>query len=182
MIRIFMITLSLALLSAGPLSSQTATSLDQALGQAKTVKVLDLTGQSLKALPPEISKLKKLESLQLGPERMLMFRGGQPAPIGANMVMELPETLVKLKGLQELNLQATDLRVLPENFANLQKLRKLDLSYNPRIDGNSLSVSLTGMQGLEYLNLTGSQLNDEQLAKIRQVLPETEIELDSNPE
>jgi Leucine-rich repeat (LRR) protein len=85
---------------------------------------LDLAGQGLTELPPEIGKLTQLKSLVLG-----KFAKEKSEWIG-NQLTALPEAIVQLQSLQQLHLGANQISAIPESLAQLQSLQELDLGHN----------------------------------------------------
>ncbi|NJO02532.1 MAG: leucine-rich repeat domain-containing protein [Bacteroidia bacterium] len=146
------------LLDASTLNQQeTFTSLEKALEQPEKVYVLDLSGQSLRTLPPGIALLIHLQKLDLSD----------------NQLREIPPALGQLNNLQWLDLYANQLSELPGFFAHFAYLQYLDLGGNwfseipepvyslPRLEHlyvyanklTALSSKITQLDSLEYLRL-----------------------------
>ncbi|NJK99654.1 MAG: GTP-binding protein [Spirulinaceae cyanobacterium SM2_1_0] len=76
---------------------------------------LDLAGQELTELPPEIGQLQSLQQLNLS----------------GNQISEIPAALAQLQSLQQLNLWGNQIREIPDCLETLPNLKKLDLRRNP---------------------------------------------------
>ena len=85
---------------------------------------LDLSGQGLEVLPPEIKKLTNLKTLVLG-----RWDKENSEPLG-NRLKTLPDELAALTELRSLFLPYNQFTELPEVVGSLGKLRSLNLSYN----------------------------------------------------
>lgn len=110
---------------------------------------LNLSGLSLKALPPEISKLTQLEWLFLS----------------RNALTFLPDEMGALSRLQRLDLSYNYFSSLPETIGDLTKLQVLDLSHNQL---SSLPDAIGKLTQLTWLALTNNRLH---------CLPETIVHL-----
>jgi Leucine-rich repeat (LRR) protein len=145
--------------------------IDQAA--AEGWKELDLAGQELTELPPEISKLTQLETLILGKldEEKRKWIGNQlttlPSEIGAltnltqlalslNQLTMLPPEIGQLTHLQFLSLSYNQLSSLPPELAQLSSLKSLDLGYNQL---NYFPPEIAQITNLLSLNLSSNQLS-----------------------
>ncbi|GAB4397342.1 MAG: hypothetical protein OHK0053_13550 [Microscillaceae bacterium] len=147
-----------SLLSLADLKQQKVfTSLEEALQNPEEVLVLDLGGQKLGTLPPEIAQMTNLQKLVLydnalrqvppflGQLRKLRYldlynNALEALPVevgllqnllyldlGDNRLHEFPEVLVQLPALQHLYLYGNRLKALPESLGQLSGLRTLRL-------------------------------------------------------
>jgi internalin A len=148
-------------------------------------KKLDLSGNQLMSLPPEITKLTHLTNLFLGGNQLtsllpnftnltnlrslsLNFNQLKSLPLefnkltkltslilSGNRLKSLPPEFTKLTKLTYLTLQNNQLKSLPPEFAKLTNLTTLDLSNNQL---TSLPLEFTKLTNLLYLDLRGNQL------------------------
>jgi Leucine-rich repeat (LRR) protein/GTPase SAR1 family protein len=111
---------------------------------------LDLAGEGLGELPPEIGKLTNLKTLVLGRwDKKKLKRLG-------NNLKALPDELGQLTELRSLFLYGNEFTSLPEVVGKLGKLRSLDLG------GNQLSTlpEIVGqLTSLRSLDLSSNQLS-----------------------
>ncbi|MEL7399115.1 MAG: leucine-rich repeat domain-containing protein, partial [Pseudomonadota bacterium] len=96
--------------------------IDEAAADGRTT--LDLSGQDLDELPPEIGKLTKLKTLVLG-----RWDKKKSKRLGNNL-KTLPDEIGQLTELRSLLLAYNRFEELPEVIGRLEKLRSLDLSTN----------------------------------------------------
>jgi internalin A len=101
---------------------------------------LDLSGQGLDNLPPEIGRLTQLQSLYLSSNRL----GSLPPEIG------------QLTNLQSLGLSRNELSGLPPEIGQLTQLQSLDLKGNLL---GSLPPEIGQLTNLQLLDLEGNQLS-----------------------
>ncbi|MGK7954369.1 MAG: COR domain-containing protein [Crocosphaera sp.] len=133
---------------------------------------LDLSGRSLRSLPPEIGKLTKLKRLMLGKwdKNTHKWRGNLlaslPSEIGQlasleslnlakNLLTNLPKEISQLSSLQNLNLSENQLISLPSEIGKLRGLKYFSLYKNQL---RSLPLEVTKLKKIRYLNLRGNQL------------------------
>ena len=148
--------------------------IDEAAEDGRTT--LDLSGQGLDELPPEIGKLTNLKTLVLGQERWWGRKNsGQlnnnlqtlPDEIGrltelrsldlsGNRLSSLSESIGQLSNLQSLKLYSIGLSRLPESIGQLSNLQSLSLSYNQL---SSLPESIGQLSNLQSLELRRNQLS-----------------------
>ena len=115
---------------------------------------MDLSGNKLTTLPPEINDLGCLEDLNLGHNCIVSL----PAEIGglqklrflnlmANHLVSLPREICKLSGLYRLGLKGNQLTHLPDNFGNLSGL---------------VELFITGMSSaVEYVSGAGTTIDSD---------------------
>ncbi len=115
---------------------------------------LDLSGNNLTALPPEIGTLTQLKKLILGKYRY-DDEGNYRGTIGNNL-SALPAQIGQLRQLEELQVVANQLSALPGEIGQLTSLQSLDLR------GNQLSAlpgEIGQLTSLQTLDLRGNQLS-----------------------
>jgi internalin A len=134
--------------------------IDQAADEGWTE--LDLSGQNLTELPPEIGKLTQLETLILGkwnpktrelfgnqlnelPPEISLLKNLIRLDISGNRLTQVPPQIAQLNRLSELSLFSNQLTRVPEAIGNLTSLKTLDLSTNyleiiPEAIGNLTSL------------------------------------------
>ncbi|MCB9152377.1 MAG: leucine-rich repeat domain-containing protein, partial [Caldilineaceae bacterium] len=108
---------------------------------------LDLSGQYLTELPPELGDLRQLEVLNLGRSE---------APYRYNYLTALPDWIAQLSNIHTLDLRNNKLTALPDWLAQLTNLQSLDLRYNNLTALPDWIAQLTNLHTLKlgYANLT----------------------------
>lgn len=134
---------------------RTYKSIHAALAEPEKVRRLNLSGQNLTTVPPEIARLSRLYHLNLS----------------ANRLTQLPPSLCTLTTLEELLLQNNQLTGLPAEINRLVHLRELYLGHNLL---RSLP-DLSQLNQLEILILRGNPLPPPELERLKQTLPGTVI-------
>ncbi|AFY54454.1 leucine-rich repeat (LRR) protein [Rivularia sp. PCC 7116] len=128
---------------------------------------LDLSGNELTVLPPEIGKLTQLKRLILGKYRY-DDKGRIVGTIG-NKLSKLPREIGLLAQLEEFHIVRNKLSSLPAEIGQLAKLQSLNLSHN-RL--SSLPAEIGQLTKLQSLDLSFNQLSSlpaeiGQLAKLQ---------------
>ncbi|MBE9155944.1 leucine-rich repeat domain-containing protein [Nodosilinea sp. LEGE 06152] len=128
--------------------------IDQAAAEGWTE--LDLSGQGLTELPPEIGKLTQLESLILGKVEKWSNPKGQPTPkLLTNALSSLPSTLANLKHLKVLDLSGNPLEQLPEIIFQLKSLTDLTAI---AVNLSKIPDCIQGLTNLTTLSLSSNQI------------------------
>lgn len=104
-------------------------------------KELDWSFYNIDILPHSISKLDKLEFLNLSGIKL----------------GELPDDICNITHLKELVLRDNQLTNLPVNFDRLKELQRLDLSGNP---WSELPESIRQLKGLKLINLSNCNFKE----------------------
>ncbi|NEP17061.1 MAG: GTP-binding protein [Leptolyngbya sp. SIO4C1] len=123
--------------------------IDQAAEEGWTE--LDLSGQGLTELPPEIGKLTQLEKLVLGRVDEWEYSDGQSKPkLVTNELSSLPPELAALENLKELSLSGNPLRHLPAVIFELKFLTILDLTAIKVVKIPECVSQLTNLTCIEF--------------------------------
>ncbi|MFP3040565.1 AAA family ATPase [Treponema primitia] len=100
-------------------------------------KELDLSGQGIERLPPELAELTQITVLDLGNNKITElpdFIGElvslEYLDISHNSLQSLPDSLGKLVSLETLDLSSNLIRDIPETIKNLPSLEKLTVTSN----------------------------------------------------
>ncbi len=109
------------------------------LGELKNLRILILHDNKIKSLPPEIFDLFNLEILNLAD----------------NNINALPSKICNLINLKKLNLEANQLKSLPSEIGNLSNLKSLYLSLNHLTD---LPQEIGELVNLEELYIRDNKL------------------------
>lgn len=127
------------------------------------LQYLDLSSNELSALPPDLAQLTQLQLIDLSNnhfEQLPDWLGDLPQlqflDLSNNQLAVVSPTLTRLERLQRLNLSKNLLRQIPESFANLQQLQRLDLSHNYL---QQFPDAVSALSLLQQLSLIGNQIN-----------------------
>ncbi|MBD2204498.1 leucine-rich repeat domain-containing protein [Calothrix sp. FACHB-1219] len=115
---------------------------------------LDLSGNNLTALPPEIGKLTQLKKLILGKYRY--NKDGDIVDTIRNKLSYLPAEIGLLNQLEELQVVGNRLTSLPPEIGKLVNLQSLNLSFNKL---SSLPPEIGKLVNLQSLNLDSNKLS-----------------------
>ncbi|WP_299463112.1 hypothetical protein [uncultured Microscilla sp.] len=136
--------------------------LNQVLGLlGEGTKVEDLTISRLKTLPKEIQQLKKIRTLQL-----LLVENTQAEQD------QVFENLQGIASLEYLHVYGKDFKPLTKEIGKLTQLTTLKLI------GNSLKTlpeEIKNLTKLKLLDLSSNVFSDQEKARIKKLLPNTEI-------
>ncbi|MEH2177764.1 leucine-rich repeat domain-containing protein [Nostoc sp.] len=137
----------------------------QIIEQAARDKVteLDLSGEGLTTLPPEIGQLTNLQTLDISdnelsslPAEIVQLTNLQTLHVYNNQLGSLPLEIVQLTNLQTLGLRYNQLSSLPPEIVQFTNLQTLDLRYNQL---SSLPAEIVQLTNLQSLHLRNNQLS-----------------------
>lgn len=147
------------------LACQGLTAVPAEVFQMRSLRILNLMGNSLTFLPSEIGQLSQLEILGLKDNRLTAL----PASIGDltglvalyvtnNGLTNLPPSIGRLVNLRKFQASFNDLQALPEEMGNMRSLELFRAAGNPKL--LSIPVSLARAPSLTWLSLGGSKFCD----------------------
>ncbi|MBN8581828.1 MAG: leucine-rich repeat domain-containing protein [Anaerolineae bacterium] len=123
---------------------------------------LDLSGLSLKSVPPEIVKLQKVTSLNLGsnqltnlPNEITQLQKLTSLNISDNRIVDMPNEITQFQNLTSLNISGNRIADIPNEINQLQTLTTLDISRNQLI---KLPIEIVQLQRLTSLNVSDNRL------------------------
>lgn len=141
---------------------------------------LDLSNNNIDTLPANLFNLTFLTSLNLNNNHIsylpprLGCRKLEYLFIKNNNLKKLPVSIGALRKLKVLVLADNELSELPKNMGMLAKLEVLDLSNNQL---TKLPNSIGKLSNLKAIKLVGNPISQEELFRIKTLLPSTIIEL-----
>jgi len=131
----------------------------EVLSVNKFLRVLDISGCSVKEMPAPVFQLKQLRYLDAStlsivdlPPQISGFHKLQTLDLSDTEVTELPAFIANLKRLNYLNLQGCKKLQLLNNLDLLHELHYLNLSCCPEV--RSFPASLENLRKLRFLNLS----------------------------
>ena len=146
------------------LAGQDISSLPPEINQLKHLTWLDLSGNNLRSLPSEIGELSKLIWLYVGdnklevlPRQIKQLKNLSLLNLSKNNLKGLSFEIEQLKELTELDLSRNKLSSVPEGILKLEKITWLNLSNNQL---TSVPSDIAQMENLIGLNLKGNKLID----------------------
>lgn len=148
------------------------------LGANLLLRHLDASDNELTFIPKTIPRLKHLEYLNLSGNKLewLPATWGckqlQALYLADNELEKIPSGLFSCRALIELNLSGNSLVKIPNSLGKLKKLEVLDLSNNPL---TKIPKGVVKLKQLQTLIISGTDIPEEDLAKLRQLLPNTTI-------
>ncbi|MEG4997848.1 leucine-rich repeat domain-containing protein [Microcoleus sp. B4-D4] len=134
------------------------------IGEAAEEKLteLDLSGLSLKELPPEIVKCTHLTRLDLSDNRITSIPDalGQllnltQLQLGYNKITSIPDALGQMSSLTGLFLGDNQITTIPEVIGKLSNLKELGLPNNQIAE---IPKAIRSMKNLEHLDLRGNPM------------------------
>jgi len=157
--KIIVFTFSFSLLvisSFSQTADSTFTNIDQAVLAPLQVKILDLSNQGLKSLPEDISKFENLNSIVLSGNPDLDLK-------------IIARNLSSCKKLKTLYLENNKLKTLPSEIGDLKSLEGIYL-LNNRISSVPREMKYLN---LKFLDLGNNYINEDNIIKIFQIVPNT---------
>ncbi|MBE9115073.1 hypothetical protein IQ249_04085 [Lusitaniella coriacea LEGE 07157] len=113
---------------------------------------LDLSGNELAVLPPEIGKLTQLKTLILGKYK---YEDGNIIDVIGNKLSKLPKEIGLLDRLEKLLIVDNELSEIPAEIGQLTALQSLDLRRNQL---GKLPTEIAKLTELEKLDLRGNSV------------------------
>ena len=151
-------------LAEGPTLPVECRSLADALAKPQQVTRLFLRDQHLRALPPQIATLTRLQHLTADvnaltqlPDELGDLAELRSLDVSRNRLSTLPDSLEGLHSLEYLNVWGNRLTALPDTIGELRQLRRLILFGNQL---TSLPTTLANLAGLVELQLSGNPLKE----------------------
>ena len=125
---------------------------------------LDLSGQGLERVPPEIGCLTQLTSLDLSdnqltalPPKITRLTQLTSLDLSDNQLTVLPPEITRLTQLTSLYLSNNRLTEVPPSISQLTQLTSLNLSFNQLA---AVPAAITDLTQLTWLNLSRNQLTE----------------------
>lgn len=145
-----------------------------------SINSLNLSNQKLQMIPDSVFSLTQLNSLYLGNQFSLSPPLSKIPDVSSeelNKIESIQTGIANLESLRLLNLCYNDLRTLPVELTKLKKLDTLDISFNFKLKIESELKILDQMKWLKYLNLIGTDFNENTIKKLHTALPNTKIDI-----
>lgn len=137
-------------------------SVEEALASDEPVLKLDLSGQELTELPPELFGLRTIRVLLLNgnaltslPDEMTQLSDLSELEVSGNLLENFPGVILSLYGLNELELNDNRIAEIPEEISVLQDLTELELRANRLA---KLPASLVEMRRLEEIKVDHNRI------------------------
>ncbi|WP_158085137.1 leucine-rich repeat domain-containing protein [Niastella vici] len=148
-----------------PLDDNRLSSFPLTVTNLTELRELSITNGNVKTIPKEISRLTKLEKLDLG--NFWNYKR-------KNQCDSL-ENLSALKNLKELNLGWTKIRSLPPEFAMLEKLEVLNIEFN---NFKRFPEVIDKIPGLKLLIISHREFNKKTMKALRKQAKKYKIQID----
>lgn len=109
--------------------------------QMEELEILDLSGNFIKEISPDIKKLKKLKQLNLS----------------SNNLRKFPNEILELSNLEQLILSHNEIRKIPPTISKLSKLEMFSISSNPI---TKLPFTLGAIESLKELRIDSLEIKN----------------------
>ena len=143
------------------------------------LKYLDVSNNQLVVLPNNLSSCRLMRSMDFSNNKLkelprrFYFRKLQYLDLRNNQLEKLP-SLSGCKALKKLDLSGNQLKKLPYSFYRMKQLEHLNLSKNNLTE---LPKNIHRLKKLKTLNIAGNPITDEEIERLRNVMPHVQIEL-----
>lgn len=134
------------------------------IGMLNSLRILDLGGNRINRLPPEILKLENLEDFYIRenylthlPEEIGCLHNLTNLWLSNNNIEYLPNSFFKLSNLKELYINNNYLSTIPPEIENLSALQELDLSWN---NIKVLPKEIKGLKNLIIFKTVGNKFKE----------------------
>jgi len=124
------------------------------LWKLENLETLVLFGTELADIPPDIAKLKKLRSLDIGnmkkmkeiPASVCKLDRVEYLRIGNGSIHKVPDAIGGMKSLRELELQSTQVRKLPPILFDMPSLKKVNVRWSKVDDATVEKLAAAGKE------------------------------------
>jgi len=154
-------------------------SLERALENPSSIKKLELKGDDVFAVRPELSKFVNLQSLELTGTNMTEFPIETTKlanllylDLSKNKITKIPDEIAALENLKYLGISKNNLYVISPEIGKLKNLEELDMWNNPVKD---FPEEMRGMSGLKKFDLRVVQVNEKEKKRLMKMFPYTDI-------
>lgn len=166
-------------------SKNQLTEIDEQIRQLIFLNYLNCNDNNLTTLPETLSELPQLEvvllnnnsglNAQQAVEVLSKLTSVKTIELSGCGVGVFPAGFQRLSSLERLSLSYNQIENLPEPIPPMPALRYLDLSHNPALKTKTIAKAVENLYALEKLIITGTDINQRQLEKLQDALPQVEI-------
>lgn len=160
-------------------TSKVFNSMAEAMVNPLAVYKLNLRNKGMKTIPEEIFEFKNLISLDLSRNRLKevspfieKLKNLEWLDLSKNKIKNLPEEMGRLSALKILMVARNNLYAFPVSFGALANLEYLDAWDNHLAP---IPSEMGNLKKLQVLDLRGILFSEEDHARMRELLPNTEI-------
>lgn len=158
---------------------KTYRNLEKALENPEEVYVLKLSGKKIKKFPVEITQLVNLRELDMSknklkeiPDTIRVLQHLTYLNLSKNKLNEISKGICALVNLTYLDMSQNRILGFPEEIGQLRNLQKMDMWRN---DIGEFPNELALLKKLELMDLRSIQMSEDEQARIKTLLPKTEI-------